>query len=74
MSRSGREVVCSAKACRSAATHAVIWRNPKLHVQGRRKVWTACPEHTASLSSFVDLRGFLIEVIRVEDLQPDRDG
>lgn len=74
MSRSGREVVCSAKACRSAATHAIIWRNPKLHDEGRRKVWTACDEHTESLRTFVDLRGFLIEVIPVADLQPDRDG
>ncbi|MGC1206347.1 MAG: hypothetical protein WA880_00160 [Ornithinimicrobium sp.] len=74
MSRSGREVVCSAKACRSTATHAVIWRNPKLHTQARRKVWTACADHVETLRTFVDLRGFLIEVIRVEDLQPDRDG
>lgn len=56
------------------ATHAVIWRNPKLHTVSRRKVWTACPDHRDSLSSFVDLRGFLIEVIPMQELQPDRDG
>lgn len=56
------------------ATHAVIWRNPKLHTASRRKVWTACPDHRDSLSSFVDLRGFLIEVIPMQELQPDRDG
>lgn len=74
MNEAQPDVVCSAKACRATATDAVIWRNPKLHVEGRRKVWTACPQHTESLSSFVDLRGFLIEVIPVQDLQPDRDG
>ncbi|MGB3186187.1 MAG: hypothetical protein WBG36_02675 [Ornithinimicrobium sp.] len=67
-------VVCSAKACRAAATHAVIWRNPRLHTASRRKVWTACPDHHESLAGFLELRGFLIEVIAVEELKPERDG
>ncbi|HEX5969471.1 MAG TPA: hypothetical protein VFY88_13410 [Intrasporangium sp.] len=65
--------VCSAKACRADAVHAVIWRNPKLHVEGRRKVWLACDEHQQSLADFVGLRGFLIEVIPVGALT-DADG
>jgi hypothetical protein len=65
--------VCSAKACRSPARHAVIWRNPKVHAEGRRKVWLACDEHRQSLADFVALRGFLIEVIPVEALT-DADG
>ena len=65
--------VCSAKGCRSAAEHAVVWRNPKLHVEGRRKVWLACDEHRQSLADFVGLRGFLIEVIPVGALT-DADG
>ena len=65
--------VCSAKGCRAAAVHAVIWRNPKLHVKGRRKVWLACDEHQQSLADFVGLRGFLIEVIPVGALT-DADG
>jgi hypothetical protein len=64
---------CSAKGCRAAATDAVVWRNPKLHVEGRRKVWLACPDHRESLAEFVDLRGFLIEVIPVGQLT-DADG
>lgn len=67
------DLVCSAKGCRAAATHAVIWRNPKLHDAARRKVWTACPDHREHLSSYVDLRGFLIEVVAVSELGP-RDG
>lgn len=74
MNEAQRPVVCSAKACRATATHAVIWRNPKLHKPDRRKVWTACPEHHEHLADFLDLRGFLIEVVAVQDLNPERDG
>ncbi|MDV3220084.1 hypothetical protein [Intrasporangium sp.] len=65
--------VCSAKGCRASAVHAVVWRNPKLHVEGRRKVWLACDEHQQALADFVGLRGFLIEVIPVGALT-DADG
>jgi hypothetical protein len=67
------EHVCSAKGCRQAAAHAVIWRNPKLHTPQRRKVWLACDEHRQSLADFLGLRGFLIEVIGVGELT-DADG
>lgn len=70
---SGGDHVCSAKGCRQAARHAVVWNNPKLHAADRRKVWLACDEHRASLSDFVALRGFLIEVIPVDRLT-DADG
>ncbi|WP_347354361.1 hypothetical protein [Intrasporangium sp.] len=65
--------VCSAKGCRAVARHAVVWNNPKLHKPDRRKVWLACELHRQSLADFVALRGFLIEVIPVEDLT-DADG
>lgn len=65
--------VCSAKGCRAAARHAVVWNNPKLHAADRRKVWLACDLHRQSLADFVSLRGFLIEVIPVEQLT-DADG
>jgi hypothetical protein len=67
------EQVCSAKGCRNAAAHAVVWNNPKLHVPDRRKVWLACDGHRESLSDFVALRGFLIEVVPVAALT-DADG
>ncbi len=67
------ERVCSAKGCRAEASHAVIWRNPTLHVEGRRKVWLACDDHRQSLADFVGLRGFLLEVVGVDDLT-DADG
>ncbi|MFX0538691.1 hypothetical protein ACQBAT_08480 [Ornithinimicrobium sp. Y1847] len=66
-------LVCSAKACRSVAEHAVVWRNPRLHDAARRKVWLACEEHREHLRNFVDLRGFLIEVIPAGELT-EADG
>jgi hypothetical protein len=60
--------VCSAKGCREDARHAVVWNNPRLHSAERRKVWLACDTHRQSLADFVGLRGFLIEVIPVEEL------
>ncbi|MGW5239713.1 hypothetical protein ACWEOW_12325 [Monashia sp. NPDC004114] len=45
-----------------------MWRNPKLHAADRRKVWLACDDHRQSLADFVAMRGFLIEVIPVEQL------
>lgn len=66
-------LICSAKACRDRARFGIIWNNPKLHTPERRKVWLACPAHRESLSAFLSLRGFLREVVDVDDLS-DRDG
>jgi hypothetical protein len=65
--------VCSAKGCRAVARHAVIWNNPKLHTAERRKVWLACDDHRQTLADFVGIRGFLIEVVPVDELT-DADG
>ena len=54
--------ICSAKDCRNAATWALLWNNPKIHTPDRRKSWLACDEHKASLSDFLDRRGFLRDV------------
>ncbi len=56
------EVVCSAKGCRQAAHHVLVWNNPRLHVPGREKTWVACDEHRPTLSEFLDARGFLRRV------------
>lgn len=66
-------LVCSAKGCRRDAAYGVVWNNPKVHASDRRKVWLACPDHRESLSGFVSLRGFLIEVLPVGELT-ERDG
>ena len=61
-------LVCSAKACRLEATHALLWNNPSLHTPDRRKVWLACDAHTASLGQFLSARGFLRDTIPVAEL------
>ena len=67
------ELICSARGCRAEATWGLRWNNPRLHTPDRRKVWLACDEHRESLADFVALRGFLIEVVAVEELT-DADG
>ena len=64
------ELVCSAKGCRREATRALLWNNPTLHDEARRKVWLACAEHRESLSDFLGARKFLIEVV---EHQPGAD-
>lgn len=71
--RAADGLVCSSKGCRAVARHAVVWNNPRLHAPERRKVWLACDEHRDHLRDFVQLRGFLIEVVPVEELT-EADG
>jgi hypothetical protein len=67
-SREVSELICSAKGCRQIASFALRWNNPKLHDPDRRKSWLACPAHLASLSAFLEARGFLRSV---DPLPPD---
>lgn len=68
MTASDEPLVCSAKGCRTAPEHAVVWRNPRLHTADRRKVWLACEAHREHLRDFVAVRGFLLEVVPVAEL------
>jgi hypothetical protein len=61
--------VCSAKGCRAAAVWVLAWNNPKLHTPERRKTWLACDEHREHLAQFLDLRGFLKDVVTLADWQ-----
>ena len=56
-------LICSAKGCRDAAAHALLWKNPSLHTEERRKVWLACDEHREHLEEFLTLRSFLRETV-----------
>lgn len=62
------DLVCSAKGCRRAATRALLWNNPSLHDEPRRKVWLSCEDHRASLGRFLSARGFLRDTIPVSEL------
>ncbi|MDT0329966.1 hypothetical protein [Nocardiopsis lambiniae] len=61
--------ICSRRDCREAAVWALVWNNPKVHTPDRRKVWTACDEHRAYLTNFLELRGFLRETVPVDELE-----
>ncbi len=63
--------ICSAKGCRTAAVWVLAWNNPKLHTPERRKTWLACDEHREHLSHFLDLRGFLKDVVTLEEWERD---
>ncbi|WP_324652712.1 hypothetical protein [Georgenia sp. H159] len=62
------ERVCSAKGCREEAAWGLLWNNPKLHTEDRRKTWLACDAHRAHLESFLGTRSFLREVVPVSAL------
>jgi hypothetical protein len=61
-------LVCSARACRARAVWVLAWNNPALHTPDRRKTWLACAEHRQTLGEFLSVRGFLRDVMPVEDL------
>ncbi|MDM4719819.1 hypothetical protein QTQ03_09615 [Micromonospora sp. WMMA1363] len=58
-------LTCSARGCRAPAEWALRWNNPRRHETDRRKTWLACGEHRPSLGDFLDVRGFLREVVPV---------
>ncbi|WP_030300565.1 hypothetical protein [Streptomyces katrae] len=63
---------CSAKGCRDAAVWVLAWNNPKLHTPERRKTWLACGEHREHLSQFLGVRGFLKDVVKLDEwVQPE---
>nr|WP_037610455.1 hypothetical protein [Streptacidiphilus rugosus] len=59
--------ICSGKGCRAAAVWVLAWNNPKIHTPERRKTWLACDEHRDHLTLFLDARGFLKDVVKLED-------
>jgi hypothetical protein len=61
--------LCSAKGCHADARWGLRWNNPKIHTPERRKVWLACDEHREHLSRFLDMRGFLRDVVPVDALE-----
>ncbi|MFE9254411.1 hypothetical protein [Streptomyces sp. NPDC006879] len=66
--------VCSAKGCRDTALWVLAWNNPKLHEPQRRKTWLACEAHREHLSRFLDVRGFLKDVVSLADWESSPGG
>ncbi|MBL3687115.1 hypothetical protein D3248_09180 [Leucobacter zeae] len=59
---------CSRAGCREEALHAILWRNPKIHAEDRRKTWLACPAHLETLREFLATRDFPLETRSVGEL------
>ncbi|WP_309102682.1 hypothetical protein [Microbacterium sp.] len=53
---------CSRAGCRSAATHQVVWRNPRIHAPDREKIWLACDEHVSFLHDYLAARDFPVTI------------
>lgn len=62
-------LTCSARGCRAPAAWGLRWNNPRLHAPERRKTWLACPDHREPLSTHLDERRFLREVVAVDALE-----
>lgn len=65
------DLVCSRKACRQPATRAVLWRNPRIHDESRRKVWLACDEHESVLHDHLAVRGFPVSTCALDEIPDD---
>ncbi|QBF45886.1 hypothetical protein [Janibacter limosus] len=68
---SSDDLVCSRKACRQQATRAVLWRNPRIHDESRRKVWLACDDHEEVLRDHLAVRGFPVTTCAVDEIPAD---
>lgn len=58
----GQGSPCSSSGCVAQATHAVHWRNPRIHPDDRVKTWAACDEHRDTLAAWLRSRGFPVVV------------
>lgn len=61
------ETPCSRAGCRARSTWAVQWRNPKIHAEGRIKIWRACDAHVDYLQQYLEARAFPVRVTRLEE-------
>ncbi len=61
-------LTCSAKGCSATATQAVLWRNPRIHTEDRRKVWLACDPHEVTLREYLSVRGFPVASCPVDEI------
>ncbi|SDP14449.1 hypothetical protein SAMN05660199_03272 [Klenkia soli] len=66
--------ICSAKGCRRAAAHVLVWNNPKIHTPDREKTWLACDDHREPLSQHLAMRSFLRRVDPLTGHDPGASG
>ena len=66
------ELICSARGCRADGDVGTALEQPEAAHPDRRKVWLACDDHREHLSQFLDVRGFLRDVVPAATLEPRR--
>jgi hypothetical protein len=71
MTDAAQTPICSRAGCRAAATTQVVWRNPRIHAAGRRKVWLACDEHVDYLRDYLAARRFPVAVEPFPSAHPE---
>lgn len=49
---------CSRTGCGVEPHWRVVWRNPKIHDEDRRKIWLSCSEHKGYFEGYLGQRGF----------------
>lgn len=65
--RSGEQLICSRKGCRTLAEYKLLWNNPKIHTPERRKIWLACREHRGWLENYLQERLLYKQTQSIED-------
>lgn len=65
---------CSKARCSADATTALLWRNPRIHTDGREKTWLACDSHRDELHAFLADRGFPVRVEPFVTASSDVEG
>ena len=68
------EFTCSRAGCGHAATWKLLWRNPKIHPEDRRKTWLACDEHIEFLREFLAARNFPLTTEVIGDEASEAGG
>lgn len=59
--------ICSVRGCNEKATHAIVWSNPKIHVD-RTKTWLSCENHKDFLCEYIALRSFPYELKTIDEI------
>lgn len=58
---------CSRTSCSEPPHWRVVWRNPKIHPEGRRKIWLSCAGHKDYFEGYLGQRGFPVHAEALEE-------
>lgn len=58
---------CSRTSCSEPPSWRVVWRNPKIHAQDRRKIWLSCSDHKDYFEGYLGQRGFPVHAEALEE-------